>query len=144
LILANGELTRKGNEQIQYNDAKEILHAFSMYLSFLNGRRCSPLFRQGVHDNTVLWTDFNGGYQNSQYKYVQTWPLENSVDGLSEAWANFLKIWNAKKGDKDFLISAVHWYVEANGHAGLVDGSNIMIQTAIELIYNWHLIERKR
>lgn len=143
LLLANGELKSKGNEQIQYREAKEILHAFGWYLSFLNGRRCSPLFRRGIHEDTVLWADYTG-YPNSQYKYVHTWPLESSSDGLSDAWLNFLRIWKTKKGDKDFLISAVHWYVEANGHAGLVDGSIIMIQTAIELIYNWYLIERKK
>ena len=42
------------------------------------------------------------------------------------------------------MISAVYWYVEANGHAGLVDGSIIMIQTGLELIYNWLLIEQKK
>ena len=39
--------------------------------------------------------------------------------------------------DKNFLTSAIHWYVEANGNRGFSEGSIIMAQTALELLYNY-------
>jgi hypothetical protein len=141
MILYNGEFRSKKGP-ISYSDLQEPFHAFSMFLTFLNGRRCSPFFKQGVHNEEVLWTDYKG-YSINQYKYVFTWPTEFIVDGLNGIWKIFYELWKSEE-DKDFLVTAVHWYVEANGNAGLIDGAIIMAQTALELIYNWLLIERKK
>ncbi|MGB4568690.1 MAG: hypothetical protein WBH96_06955, partial [Dysgonamonadaceae bacterium] len=36
------------------------------------------------------------------------------------------------------------WYVEANSNAGFSEGSIILAQTALELIYNWWIVENKK
>jgi hypothetical protein len=126
-----------------YNEVKDAFFAFSVFLSFLNGRRCSPLFRQGRHDEQTVWTDYKG-YPNSTFKYVLSWPQSHSVEGLPQLWPNFFYLWNYTDGEKDFILSVVHWYTEANGNSGMAEGSIIMIQAALELIYNWLVVERKR
>lgn len=141
LLLYSGELTKKkGN--IGLEKLNDLLRCFSNFLWFLNGRRCSPLFLQGVYEEEVIWTEYRRNHVD-QYKYVITWPQEHDINGLNELWQEFYRIWN-NEGDKDFLVSAVHWYIEANSNSGFVEGAIIMAQTALELIYNWLLIEKKK
>ncbi len=56
----------------------------------------------------------------------------------------FRKIWKQSPDDKNFLITSIHWYVEANSNAGFSEGSIILAQTALELIYNWWIVENKK
>ncbi len=141
IVLYSGEATKKkGN--ISFENSQKLLHCFSTFLSFLNGRKCAPLFRQGLFENQVIWYDYTS-YLNDQYKTVTTWPQKYSIEELNELWQRFSAIW--KNGDgKDFLISAIHWYNEANSLSGFTEGSIIMTQAALELVYNWLLIENKK
>jgi hypothetical protein len=113
-----------------------------MYLSFLNGRRTSALFIQGIYEEEIIWCDYTN-YVVDSYKYVFSWTQEHSTIGLNELWQEFSNLWQ-DKDDRNFLISAIHWYNEANCNSGYVEGSIIMAQTALELIYNWLLIENKK
>lgn len=141
LTLWNGELTKKkGN--IILDDLHNIIHCFSTFLSFLNGRRCSPLFMQGLHDNEVIWTDFSDRFVDP-FKSAPSWPQNHSIAGLEELWKKFSTMWK-DEDDKDFLVTAIHWYVVANSHSGLSEGSIIMTQTGLELIYNWLIIEKQK
>lgn len=141
IILYAGELTSKKGP-LSHADTKDIFHCLSTFLTFLNGRRTSALFIQGVHDNKSVWYDYTNYFVDNS-KSVQTWPQKHSISGLNELWQEFYKIWQ-DKDDKDFLTSLIHWYVEANGHSGFSEGSIIMAQTALELIYNWWVIEHKK
>lgn len=141
LNLWNGELTKKkGN--ILFEELYDLQYCFSTFLSFLNGRRCTLLFKQGIHDNEVIWTDYSE-YIFDQFKFVPSWPIQHSVKGLEELWLNFSTLWK-DEDDKDFLVTAIHWYVEANSHSGFSEGAIIMTQTGLELIYNWLLIEKQK
>ncbi|MCW3806832.1 hypothetical protein [Plebeiibacterium marinum] len=140
-ILYAGELTKK-NGSISHDELQELIHCFSVFLTFLNGRRCAPLFLQGIHENDVLWTDFTS-YNVDQYKSIVSWSPKLSIGGFNELWQVFSQLWKDPI-DKDFLISAVHWYVESNNNSGYIEGSIIMSQVALELIYNWLVIEKKK
>lgn len=136
-----GELTiKKGT--IKLEESSEIFHCLSTFLTFINGRRTSAFFIQGIFENEVIWCDFTD-YLVDSYKQVQTWPQRNSVSGLSEVWKEFSLLWK-DTNNKNFLISAIHWYIEANGNSGFTEGSIIMTQTALELLYNWWIIENKK
>jgi hypothetical protein len=65
------------------------------------------------------------------------------VIGISKLWEQFSTLWK-DNNNKNFLISAIHWYVEANGNSGFTEGAIIMTQTALELLYNWWIIESKK
>lgn len=141
LILYAGELKSK-KQSIILEEVMDTFHCLNKFLSFLNGRRTAALFTHGYHKNSLVWSDYSR-YIVDNFKSVQTWPQMHSIDGLNELWKEFSKIWK-DENDKYFLSSVIHWYVEANGNSGFIEGSIIMAQTALELIYNWWLIENKK
>lgn len=140
IVLYAGELTCK-KDSLTHENTREIFHCLDTFLSFLNGRRTSALFIQGIHDDDIIWCDYTD-YFVDPYKFVQSWPPSYSIVGLNDLWNNFISIWH-DPDDKNFLTSLIHWYVEANGHAGFSEGSIILAQTALELVYNWWIIEQK-
>lgn len=141
-LLYDGLIERK-SKPLSFNTVNELRSCLFTFLSFLNGRRCSPLFLKGIHDKKTLWADYTA-YNCDLYKYVDSWTPRKSFVDLNEVWNEFYILWNNNEDDKDFLTSAVHWYIEANSNSGYVEGSIVMIQTALELLYNWLVIEKRR
>lgn len=141
IILYYGELTNK-KKSVKLEDTKDVFHCLNTFLTFINGRRTSAMFLQGIYCNEIMWCDYTG-YFVDPYKGVQSWQQRDSISGLNELWKNFSALWK-DADDKIFLTSAVHWYVEANSNSGFVEGSIIMAQTALELLYNWWIIEHKK
>jgi hypothetical protein len=140
-ILYYGELiSKKGS--IKLDDSSEIFHCLATFLTFLNGRRISVFFIQGIFEEEVIWCDYTD-YVLDSFKHVQSWPQRSSIRGLNELWQQFSALWK-DDNDKNFLTSAVHWYIEANSNRGFTEGSIIMAQTALELLYNWWIIENKK
>lgn len=140
LILYTGELSSKKGHFTQV-DVGDILLSLSTFLNFLNGRRCSPIFRSGVFEDETKWCDYTA-YHVDQFKFINSW-APSSIIGLNVIWEEFCKLWS-DKNHRHFINDAIHWYTEANSQSGLVDGAIIMAQTALELIYNWLLVEQKR
>lgn len=140
-LLYAGEIEKKSGHII-FEDLNKLHHCLSTFLSFLNGQRCSPIFLQGIHEDEIIWTDYTG-YTSDLFKHVHSWPQKLAIDGLSELWNEFYELWD-NENDKDFLVSAIHWYIEGNTNSGYLEGSIVMIQTALELIYNWLIIEKKK
>ena len=140
-LLYAGEIKKKSGH-ITFENLSNLHHCLTSYLSFINGHRCSPIFLQGIHEDEIVWTDYTG-YTSDLFKHVHSWPQKLSIDGLSELWNEFYELWN-NENDKDFLVSVIHWYIEANSNSGYLEGSIVMIQTALELIYNWLIIEKKK
>lgn len=141
VFLYNGEMICHKNP-VSTEDISDTIHSFSTFLSFLNGRRTTPLIIQGMDDGKTIWTDYTD-YTVDQYQYVTTWPAKHDINGLNELWQEFYKLWR-NKSDKNLLISAVHWYVEANAYSGYVEGSITWTQTALELMYNWFVVEKNQ
>ena len=141
IVLYVGELTKKKGT-ISLEKTEEIIHSFSTFLNFLNGRRCSPLFRTGFCEGDSIWCNYTN-YHVDQYKNVNSWSPSFLIEGLNGLWQEFNSLWmNAEH--KPFVVGIVHWYTEANLQSGLTDGAIIMAQTGLELIYNWLLVEQKR
>ncbi len=142
ITLYNGELNIKKGK-IDYSSAQDLLHCFNTFITFINGRRTSALFIQGITENVVKWTDYSS-YKIDTYKWVRTWTVSTSVKAFNELWKRFRSIWKRSPDDKSFLVSSIHWYVEANNNAAYSEGSIILAQTALELIYNWWIVENKK
>jgi hypothetical protein len=141
LIMYGGKVAKKRGA-ISLEEFKQVHFAVSNFLYFINGRRTAPLFMQGIHDGTVLWTDYTA-HNVDQYKKVSSWTQFQWFSDLSSIWKNFLILWK-DESNKDFLITVIHWYVEANSNAAFIEGSIIIAQTALELLYNWLIIEQKK
>ena len=140
ISLHNGHMfCKKG--AISSDESDDIFMCLSKFLSFVNGRRVSPLHRKGLHEGEIIWTNYSN-YLNDIYKNVVSWIPESKIE-LNSAWNNFTKLWT-DKDNKDFLISVIHWYVEANSNSGFLEGSIILIQIALELIYNWYVVEQNK
>ncbi len=139
ILLYSGMVMCKG-KSIIHPDSKDIFQCLSTFLSFLNGRKISALFLKGIYENQVIWTDYTS-YYTVPYSVVESWSPFNSINDIKELWRNFRSIWQNPDG-KDFFISAIHWYIEANGQAGLTEGSIVLAQNALELLYNWWIVER--
>jgi hypothetical protein len=127
---------------IKHKDVIDILGQLHHFLYLLGGRRNVPLFLSGIHDEELLWQDCTP-FTSDVYKYVQCWSDIMTVDGLQELWDTFDKYWH-DENDRDFLQTVIHWYVEANASTAYVEGSIILTQTALELVYNWMLIDKKK
>lgn len=142
IIQYAGQITNQG-KPLYLDQLNDMLNCFNNFLWFLNGRRSSAIFLQGIFDNQVIWTDYTH-YSTDIHKSVLSWPAKNSIKEFDSIWNTFCELWKENEDNKSFLRSAIHWYVEANGNAGYVEGSIIMAQTALELIYNWWIVEAKR
>jgi hypothetical protein len=139
-ILYNGEIT-SSKSNIKLSDIHDLIHCFSTFITFMNGRRCSLLFLEGVFDNDIIWRDFTPRHTD-QYKSVSSWSQVFNISEINATWQQFNKIWQTNEG-KDFITTAIHWYVEANSHAAFTEGSIVLTQTALELLYNWVIVENK-
>ncbi len=139
LLLYSGTINKKkGN--ISLEKARDFFYCFDTFITFLNGRRISTTFYNGIFENNKIWSDFSN-YSIDIYKTSTSWTLAHSTEGLNKLFQKFTSLWS-DENDRNFLISAVHWYIEANNNSGYTEGSIIMAQTALELIYNWLLIEK--
>lgn len=142
ITLYNGEMNIKKGK-IDYSTVQDLLYCFNTFITFINGRRTSALFIQGITENVVKWTDYSS-YKIDPYKWVRTWSNSTSIEAFSALWKHFRLIWKRSPDDKNFLVSSIHWYVEANSNAAYWEGSIILAQTALELIYNWWIVENKK
>jgi hypothetical protein len=78
ILLYSGELvSKKGG--LTATESREIFECFYNFITFLNGRSCSPVFIQGVHEDEVVWYDYTG-YLTDSYKSV--WYSDNSCGSL--------------------------------------------------------------
>lgn len=136
-----GQLKLKNNNPITFSETKEIFECFHYFISFLNGRRTSALFKKGSVKDEDFWIDYTN-YYTDPFKIVNSWTSKSDIYDFDKIWKSFRKLWKDPES-KNFLTSVIHWYVEANGNSGLIEGSIILSQTALELIYNWWVIEKK-
>lgn len=138
LIFYNAEYKRNDLIKITKSEANSFFNSFSGFLTLINGSRSSPMFTEGVINDKTVWTDYSI-YPVDSYKEVQTWSIECSIKELNALWENFHELWEE---NEEFLTSIIHWYVEANRPTSYIDGNLILVQTALELIYNWFVIEK--
>lgn len=141
LITYAGKITKKKGsiKLVELHDWHDRFHHF---LYFLNGRRVAPMFYTGSFEGQNIWTDYTS-YTIDTHKYVHCWSDIMFLNDLPQLWKAYNKLWKGE-ADQDFLTTSIHWYVEANSNAGMVEGSIILIQTALELLYNWLIVENQK
>lgn len=109
------------------------------FFSFINGRRITPILYSGIVGGQRVWTNFSSEIIE-EYKYVSSWSNIHSPV-FTDLWREFDNLWQDEM-DRDFLITLIHWYCEANSSSGKIEGAIIMMQTALELIFNWLIVEK--
>jgi len=141
MILYGGELTKK-NGYISYKESQQIFECLNYFLTFINGRRTSAFFLHGTTNKKINWIDYTDQFIDI-HKYSISWASKNSVNAIMQVWKKFSTLWD-KPNDREFLQYAIHWYVEANKSSAITESAIIMVQTALELIYNWLVVEHKK
>lgn len=140
-ILYNGSLVRK-HENIVYSEVRDYINCFIVFLSFLNGVKSNFLFRKGFKDSIPVWEDYST-YYVEQYKSVASWSSDLHQEDFNSIWRSFRKIWVGNVDNKSFLTSIINWYNEANINAVTIEGSIILAQAGLELLYNWWIKKGK-
>ncbi|MEM7087806.1 MAG: hypothetical protein AAF489_16610 [Bacteroidota bacterium] len=139
LFYAGSLAKREGN--LNLTESRELFFCFDIFLTFLQGQRAKTVFHSGLFEDERAWTDYSN-YRIQSFKSTFSWTLYHSSDGLSDLFNNFYSLWKGSSQGKDFLISVVHWYIEANNNSGYTEGSIILSQVALELLYNWLVVEK--
>jgi hypothetical protein len=114
-------------------------YIFPVFLSFINGRKSASILSVGMVGERTIWIDFSKNIIEP-YQYSNCWS-EVHFPVFVDIWKKFNELWEDEL-DRDFLITAIHWYVEANSNAGKLEGAIILMQTALELVFNWLIVEK--
>ncbi|MBD1432360.1 hypothetical protein H8B06_05950 [Sphingobacterium sp. DN00404] len=120
---------------------KEFKYIIPVFLSFINGRKAGTIMNAGMVDGRPVFIDFSQE-TIEPYQYVSSWSSIH-FPVFKDIWGKFNELWKDEL-DRDFLITVIHWYVESNSNAGKLEGSIILMQTALELIFNWLVVEHLR
>src|SRR5690606_4329518 len=87
VITYHGELIKKKGS-LTFDESHDVLDCLRVFLSFLNGRRCAPLFREGIFQGEVVWQDY-GNYITDAYKSCFSFKPYNTTDLCSYGWTKF-------------------------------------------------------
>lgn len=130
------------NASLTYEGTQEIFTCLFLFLSFLNGRRCSPIFRKGIFEDEVVWSDFTP-YHVDKFKSATNWPPQIDTSEIESLWKNFSEMYR-DPDTKDFLEVAIHTYIRANGHIAFAFEGISMIANTLELLFNVLVVEKKK
>ncbi len=140
-ILYSGKICTIDGHNFTYEESEEIITCLDLFLSFVNGRRISTLFLNGFNEGIKKWIDYSPK-SVEVFKEVTSCIYYRNTSSLDIMWKEFSSIWESNEG-KDFLKTIVHWYIESNNKAGLLDGAIIMAQAGLEKLYYWIFRQEK-
>lgn len=122
------------------NEVRKEFLLVNTYLSFISGREVSCLFFTGTAKEKIVWQDYSF-YNNDPFRFSQSWSKSFIVgDAFINLYKGMYDLWNE---EKNFIRSAINWYLEANTRPLKPDSALIITQTALELIYNWLIVENE-
>jgi len=141
--LYSGRLNYKNPRQpLTFENSRDTFDALSLFLTFLNGRRCSPIFRKGMFGEETTWTDYTP-YHTDKQKAVHSWPPYQPQFDYSKLWQRFLEL-HKDPDEKEVLNTLVHSYIRANGHVFLPFEGISLTANALELLFNYLIVEKKK
>lgn len=140
IIHYNGRISKSG-ERINIDEARVVLECFNYFLSFINGRRTSALFLNGLIDNKITWTDWTS-YDMSSYQTVASWYSKKFTLEIDELWNTFYTLWIGNN-EKDYLKNAIDLYLDSNSNKLVIESCIVLTQIAFELLFNWNFIDNK-
>jgi hypothetical protein len=123
-------------------DFSKLRKTLNLFFSLLNGRRISIQIISGVHNGEVLWTDYHG-YSMQSFRQCITWVPRNKEFNPEMLWNSLAKLVDDTDGET-FIETALQWYTDANNNQGWLESSIVTAQMALELLYNWIVIEKGR
>jgi len=135
-----GRLEREDGKPFTAKDAIAILDAVAWYVSFACGRWAGPCFMKGFDPkHAQVWEVWD--YRRVvPFRKRRSWMDSIHLDHIESPFSGFFKLWQDDTWE-EVVRQAIHWYIEANGQAGSVEGSIVLTQTAFELLASAILVE---
>lgn len=127
--------SRKGT--ISFQQAQDFARKLSHFLTFLNGNKITPVVIAGKFKRKKIW-EYYPETMSHEYRDVLSW-TDFKQNGMETIWNSILKF-HADPDRLDVLTSLLNWYVSANRNAVHVEGAIVMVQNALELLYNFIVI----
>lgn len=140
LLLYNGELTISRGT-LTFDDHNDVLQSLSVFISFLNSARTSYIFPRAFLHDLLIFSDYSGDQVVSSFRYSKSWLPKRRLDNINSLWTSFRKYWK-EPDDKNFLLTSIFWYTSSN-QPDTIEGGLIIGQVALELIFNWWVVEKK-
>ncbi|WP_265234744.1 hypothetical protein [Lyngbya sp. CCAP 1446/10] len=136
------QLERLDRTPFSMNDARDLLEAFSYYLSFARGLWLAPMLIAGFDaEGTQVFEEWSACRADS-WQNTDTWFDTDSTE-LVEAFPGFMRRWQDKNW-RELVQDSIHWYVESKKQAGGVNGAIVLQQTALERLAWVLLVQDKR
>lgn len=154
------ELRKTGGYNITYSgkfifekpkNLKELqkeIDILNCFLQLLNGKQVSGIFYTGMHEGEIIWQDYRShgveSFHSRGYTCLPQYSINQAdIEGMQKIYGNLIKFWK-NDNHKSMIKSAVSWYLEANTKPWYQNTGMIVSQSALEMFYNWHLIEKEK
>jgi hypothetical protein len=136
-----GRVEREDGSPFAAVDARDILNALRLFLSFARGALCSvPIVWGTGHDGRVVWEQWLSSPVDP-WKGRDTWFDELHGNLLAELFGAFAELKaHADLGEAFGL--ALHWYLRCNTRAGGMEGAIILGLTALDLLGALLVVDR--
>jgi hypothetical protein len=136
------KLERLDRTPFSIDDARDLLEAFSYYLSFARGLWLAPMLIAGFDaEGKQVFEEWSACRADS-WQNTYTWFSTDSTD-LVETFPGFMRRWQDKNW-RELVQDSIHWYVESKKQAGGVNGAIVLQQAALERLAWVFLVEDKR
>ncbi len=133
-----GVLERCDGSTFTVPQAKEILEALRLFLSFARGRWTAPILPLGFDGNgNGVWEEW-AGKKVDNWKTSSSWFTGHHPHCLSECFSGFLSRW-LDPDSENVVRLATHWYLESNAGAISMEGSLVLALTGLELL-SWAVL----
>lgn len=136
------KLERLDRTPFSIDNARDLLEAFSYYLSFARGLWLAPMLIAGFDaEGTQVFEEWSACRADS-WQNTYAWFSPDSTD-LVETFPGFMHRWQDKNW-RELVQESIHWYVESKKQAGGVNGAIVLQQAALERLAWVLLVEDKR
>lgn len=132
-------LKRADEGSFSVPEAEAALHGTFRFLSFIEGRKVQAVLPVGYDEhNSVVWRQL-GSWNVDPWQGVDSWVDPHTTEHFCEAFAGFMQLWRDPRW-RDALDAAIHWYVDSNRNASVIEAGAIFNQMALELLAWEHLV----
>jgi len=136
------KLERLDRSSFSVDDARDLLKAFSYYISFARGIWLAPILLSGYDAKGEQVFEEWSSCRADSWQNTYIWFSPDSTE-LPSVFPGFLRKWQDETW-RELVEQSIHWYVESSKQAGGVDGAIILQQTALERLAWVLCVEEKR
>jgi hypothetical protein len=139
---ASAAISRSDNASFSAEDCDRVFETLFFYLSFAAGRWtgfCLPVAYDSAH--AAIWDDWMCQW-TTPYRNAESWAANDRPECFEQPYGRFCELY-ADPYWREILVTAIHWYIEANNQAAAIEGSITLTQTALELLAATILVEQE-